>query len=68
MKWLVLTEGSAEEGVDGCAAASTSESEINIVTVTTEDIFPLATEALTASAVGQLTGELSPPSPCSNII
>ncbi|XP_074538413.1 zinc finger and BTB domain-containing protein 17 [Halichoeres trimaculatus] len=55
MKWLVLTEGNADEGVDGCAAASTSESEINIVTVTTEDIFPLATEALAASAVGQLT-------------
>ncbi|XP_034552710.1 zinc finger and BTB domain-containing protein 17 [Notolabrus celidotus] len=54
MKWLVLTEG-ADEGLDGCAAASTSESEINIVTVTTEDIFPLATEALAATAVGQLT-------------
>ncbi|CAJ1055383.1 zinc finger and BTB domain-containing protein 17 [Xyrichtys novacula] len=55
MKWLVLTEGGVDDGVDECAVASTSESEINIVTVTTDDIFPLATEALAASAVGQLT-------------
>ncbi|XP_076598099.1 zinc finger and BTB domain-containing protein 17 isoform X1 [Chaetodon auriga] len=55
MKRLVVAGGSAEEGADGCAGASTSDSEINIVTVTTEDIVTLATEALAASAVAQLT-------------
>lgn len=51
MKRLVVAGGSAEEGADGCAGAST-ESEINIVTVTSEDIVTLAT-----SAVAQLTGQ-----------
>ncbi|XP_041654304.1 zinc finger and BTB domain-containing protein 17 [Cheilinus undulatus] len=55
MKRLVLAGGGEDEGMDECAAASTSESEINIVTVTTEDIVTLATEALAASAVAQLT-------------
>ncbi|XP_034393426.1 zinc finger and BTB domain-containing protein 17 [Cyclopterus lumpus] len=55
MKRLVMAGGSADEGADGCAGASTSDSEINIVTVTTEDIVTLATEALAASAVAQLT-------------
>eukprot|EP00064_Thunnus_orientalis_P017431 superscaffoldBa00003701_g17513 len=55
MKRLVVAGGSADEGADGCAGASTSDSEINIVTVTTEDIVTLATEALAASAVAQLT-------------
>ncbi|XP_031724577.1 zinc finger and BTB domain-containing protein 17 [Anarrhichthys ocellatus] len=55
MKRLVISGGSADEGADGCAGASTSDSEINIVTVTTEDIVTLATEALAASAVAQLT-------------
>ncbi|KAK1898682.1 Zinc finger and BTB domain containing protein 17 [Dissostichus eleginoides] len=47
MKRLVLAGGSADEGLDGCA--STSDGEINIVTVTTEDIVTLA-----ASTVAQL--------------
>lgn len=51
MKRLVVAGGSAEEGADGCAGAS-AESEINIVTVTSEDIVTLAT-----SAVAQLTGQ-----------
>ncbi|XP_047452776.1 zinc finger and BTB domain-containing protein 17 [Mugil cephalus] len=55
MKRLVVAGGSADEGVDGCTGSSTSDSEINIVTVTTEDIVTLATEALAASAVAQLT-------------
>ncbi|XP_062282594.1 zinc finger and BTB domain-containing protein 17 [Scomber scombrus] len=55
MKRLVVAGGSSDEGADGCAGACTSESEINIVTVTTEDIVTLATEALAASAVAQLT-------------
>lgn len=57
MKRLVVDGGSIDEGADGCAGASTSDSEINIVTVTTEDIVTLATEALAATAVAQLTGE-----------
>lgn len=57
MKRLVVEGGSIDEGADGCAGASTSDSEINIVTVTTEDIVTLATEALAATAVAQLTGE-----------
>uniref|UniRef100_A0A3P8SPL7 Zinc finger and BTB domain-containing protein 17 n=1 Tax=Amphiprion percula TaxID=161767 RepID=A0A3P8SPL7_AMPPE len=55
MKRLVVAGGSADEEADGCAGASTSDSEINIVTVTTEDIVTLATEALAATAVAQLT-------------
>lgn len=51
MKRLVVAGGGAEEGADGCAGAS-AESEINIVTVTSEDIVTLAT-----SAVAQLTGQ-----------
>lgn len=51
MKRLVVAGGNAEEGADGCAGAS-AESEINIVTVTSEDIVTLAT-----SAVAQLTGQ-----------
>lgn len=57
MKRLVVSEGSADEGADGGAGACTSDGEINIVTVTTEDIVTLATEALAASAVAQLTGQ-----------
>uniref|UniRef100_A0A8D3BYX3 Zinc finger and BTB domain containing 17 n=1 Tax=Scophthalmus maximus TaxID=52904 RepID=A0A8D3BYX3_SCOMX len=55
MKRLVVASGSADEGVDGCAATASSDSEINIVTVTTDDIVTLATEALAGSAVAQLT-------------
>lgn len=64
MKRLVVAGGSADEGVDGCGGASTSDSEINIVTVTTEDIVTLATEALAASAVAQLTGQTASSGRC----
>lgn len=57
MKRLVMGGGSADEGGDGSAGACPSDNEINIVTVTTEDIVTLATEALAASAVAQLTGQ-----------
>ena len=57
MKRLVVAGSEMDECVDGYAGASTSDSEINIVTVTTEDIVTLATEALAASAVTQLTGQ-----------
>ncbi|XP_077400202.1 uncharacterized protein zbtb17 isoform X2 [Vanacampus margaritifer] len=43
-----------DEETDGCVGGPTSDGEINIVTVS-EDIVTLATEALTASAVAQLT-------------
>lgn len=57
MKRLVVAGSSADEGADGCTAMATSDNEINIVTVTTEDIVTLATEALAGSAVAQLTGQ-----------
>ncbi|XP_029012770.1 zinc finger and BTB domain-containing protein 17 [Betta splendens] len=50
MKRLVFAGGSTDEGSDACAGTATSDSEINIVTVSTEDIVTLA-----ASAVAQLT-------------
>lgn len=61
IKRLVVAQGEEEEGDDKLQQASTSaseldDSEINIVTVTTDDIVTLATEALAASAVAQLTG------------
>lgn len=55
MKRLVVAGESASELSDECAGTSTSD-QIKIVTVTTEDIVTLATEALAASAVAQLTG------------
>lgn len=55
MKRLVLAGGAGDEGPDTYAGTSASDSEINIVTVTTEDIVTLATEALTATTVAQLT-------------
>ncbi|XP_039903350.1 zinc finger and BTB domain-containing protein 17 [Simochromis diagramma] len=55
MKRLVVSEGSSDELGDGGPGPCTSDSEINIVTVTTEDIVTLATEALAASSVAQLT-------------
>ncbi|XP_041859879.1 zinc finger and BTB domain-containing protein 17 [Melanotaenia boesemani] len=55
MKRLVIAGGNVEEGSDECAGSAISDSEIKIVTVTTEDIVTLATEALAASAVAQLT-------------
>ncbi|XP_015253758.1 PREDICTED: zinc finger and BTB domain-containing protein 17 [Cyprinodon variegatus] len=54
MKRLVVTEETGEEGgEDGIEGGSSDE--IKIVTVTTEDIVTLATEALAGSAVAQLT-------------
>ncbi|XP_061592650.1 zinc finger and BTB domain-containing protein 17 [Cololabis saira] len=55
MKRLVVAGGTMDDMDEDCAGASTSDSEIKIVTVTTEDIVTLATEALAASAVAQLT-------------
>ncbi|XP_076022409.1 zinc finger and BTB domain-containing protein 17 [Genypterus blacodes] len=55
MKQLMATEDTEDDGADEYAGTCTSDSEINIVTVTTEDIVTLATEALAASAVAQLT-------------
>ncbi|XP_029973830.1 zinc finger and BTB domain-containing protein 17 [Salarias fasciatus] len=55
MKRLVVAGGTSDEGAETCTEPCSSESEINIVTVTTEDIVTLATEALAASAVAQLT-------------
>lgn len=55
MKRIVVTEGDGEETMEDFLGESTSDSEINIVTVTTEDIVTLATEALASSAVTQLT-------------
>ncbi|KAL2103589.1 hypothetical protein ACEWY4_000457 [Coilia grayii] len=60
IKRLVVAGGGDREGDDNLQPASTSaseldDSEINIVTVTTDDIVTLATEALAASAVAQLT-------------
>ncbi|XP_061760756.1 zinc finger and BTB domain-containing protein 17 isoform X2 [Nerophis ophidion] len=54
MKSLGVADGSTDVGADGCAEASTSDNEINIVTVS-EDVITLATEALTGNAVAQLT-------------
>ncbi|KAG7520449.1 hypothetical protein JOB18_029496 [Solea senegalensis] len=50
MKRLVVAGGSTDEGADGYPGSATSDSEINIVTVTTDDIVTLA-----GSAVAQLT-------------
>lgn len=60
MKRLVVAGGDSDDGGDGFHGGSASEmddNEINIVTVTTEDIVTLATEALAGSAVAQLTGQ-----------
>ncbi|RVE55671.1 hypothetical protein OJAV_G00234030 [Oryzias javanicus] len=54
MKRLVVAGESASDLSDECAGTSTSD-QIKIVTVTSEDIVTLATEALAASAVAQLT-------------
>ncbi|XP_034446746.1 zinc finger and BTB domain-containing protein 17 isoform X2 [Hippoglossus hippoglossus] len=50
MKRLIVATGSTDEVADGCTVAANSDSEINIVTVTTDDIVTLA-----GSAVAQLT-------------
>ncbi|XP_064156793.1 zinc finger and BTB domain-containing protein 17 isoform X2 [Anguilla rostrata] len=63
MKRLVVS-GADSDGGDGggdrlhpasTSASELDDSEVNIVTVTTDDIVTLATEALAASAVAQLT-------------
>lgn len=60
MKRLVVTDEDNEEDKLLPATASVSEldeNEVNIVTVTTDDIVTLATEALAANTVAQLTGK-----------
>lgn len=60
MKRLVVAGGDSDDGGDGFHGGSASEmddNEINIVTVTTEDIVTLATGALAGSSVAQLTGQ-----------
>lgn len=61
MKRLVVAEEDEEEDEEKLLPDSAPDSElnneVNIVTVTTDDIVTLATEALAASAVAQLTGE-----------
>lgn len=63
MKRLVVAEEDEEEEEEeekllpDSAPGSELNNEVNIVTVTTDDIVTLATEALAASAVAQLTGE-----------
>lgn len=60
MKRLLVTEEDSEEDKLLPAAGSVSEldeNEVNIVTVTTDDIVTLATEALAANTVAQLTGK-----------
>lgn len=59
MKRLVVAEEDEEEEklLPDSAPGSELNNEVNIVTVTTDDIVTLATEALAASAVAQLTGE-----------
>ncbi|XP_017266672.1 zinc finger and BTB domain-containing protein 17 [Kryptolebias marmoratus] len=54
MKRLVVAGRTVEEESEDCVGASSTD-EIKIVTVSTEDIVTLATEALAASAVAQLT-------------
>lgn len=54
MKRLVIAGGGTEDGADGGTATATSDSEINIVTVSTDDIMALAN-----SAVAQLTGQIT---------
>lgn len=60
MKRLVVTDEDSGEDKLLSATASMSEldeNEVNIVTVTTDDIVTLATEALAANTVAQLTGK-----------
>lgn len=62
MKRLVVAEeddDDEEEKLlsDSGPGSELDNNEVNIVTVTTEDIVTLATEALAGSAVAQLTGE-----------
>lgn len=53
MKRLVVAGEGTEEVIDVCTEASTSENQLNIVTVTSEDIVT----TLANGAVAQLTGQ-----------
>lgn len=53
MKRLVVAGEGMEEVIDACTEASTSEKQLNIVTVTSEDIVT----TLANGAVAQLTGQ-----------
>lgn len=53
MKRLVVAGEGMEEVIDACTEASTSENQLNIVTVTSEDIVT----TLANGAVAQLTGQ-----------
>ncbi|KAL6482947.1 hypothetical protein MHYP_G00078190 [Metynnis hypsauchen] len=57
MKRLVVAEDDGEDKLltASASASELDDNEVNIVTVTTDDIVTLATEALAASAVAQLT-------------
>lgn len=60
MKRLVVAEEDDEEEKllpDSATGSELDNNEVNIVTVTTDDIVTLATEALAGSTVAQLTGE-----------
>lgn len=60
MKRLVVAEDDDEEEKllpDSGPGSELDNNEVNIVTVTTDDIVTLATEALAGSTVAQLTGE-----------
>ncbi|KAI7794129.1 zinc finger and BTB domain-containing protein 17 isoform X1 [Triplophysa rosa] len=57
MKRLVVSEDDGEENLlpESTPESELDNNEVNIVTVTTDDIMTLATEALAGSAVAQLT-------------
>lgn len=60
MKRLVMSEDDGEENLlpDSAPESELDNNEVNIVTVTTDDIMTLATEALAGSAIAQLTGDV----------
>lgn len=57
MKRLMVADDDDENKLLPVSASEMDDNEVNIVTVTTDDIVTLATEALAASAVAQLTGK-----------
>lgn len=59
MKRMIVTEEDEEDRLLPATASVSEldENEVNIVTVTTDDIVTLATEALAANTVAQLTGK-----------
>lgn len=60
MKRLVMSEDDGDENLlpDSAPESELDNNEVNIVTVTTDDIMTLATEALAGSAIAQLTGDV----------